>query len=74
VRYGIPRRGDVQLFIYDLGGRLVRRLVDGVQDPGLYSLMWDGRNQERHRVASGVYFARLRADGRNLVRRLVVVR
>jgi hypothetical protein len=60
--YVIPRSAgsqDVRLRIYDVNGRLVRTVVSGVQSPGPYTAMWDGRDDQGRGVASGNYFARL---------------
>ena len=58
----IPRSAgsqDVRLRIYDVNGRLVRTLVSGLQSPGPYTAVWDGRDDNGRGVASGNYFARL---------------
>ena len=60
--YVIPRSAgsqDVRLRIFDVNGRLVRTLVSGVQSPGPYTSIWDGRDDNGRGVASGNYFARL---------------
>jgi hypothetical protein len=49
----------VKLYIYNIGGQLVRRLVDIRQYPGRYSAMWDGRTDDGENLSSGIYFARL---------------
>ena len=54
-------RGDVELAIYDVSGRLVRTLVDGPVGPGRHAARWDGRDDEGRACASGVYFVRLTA-------------
>jgi len=53
----------VEVLIYDLSGRLVRRLVEqrGVST-GTYGVGWDGRDELGAVVAPGVYVVRLRVD------------
>jgi hypothetical protein len=74
IGYSVPARRDVQLTVYDLMGRTVRRLADGAHDPGFYTAVWDGTNEARRRVASGVYFVRFTDGRQTLMRRLVVLR
>jgi hypothetical protein len=63
IRYEVPPEGGrVLLSIYDVEGRLVHTLVDGVESPGIKFASWDGRNTAGQRVASGVYFYRLTAE------------
>jgi hypothetical protein len=40
-------------------GGLVRRLVDEPAAPGIFSVVWDGRDEEGKWVASGVYYYQL---------------
>ncbi|MGD8414370.1 MAG: FG-GAP-like repeat-containing protein, partial [Candidatus Latescibacterota bacterium] len=59
ITYATPEAGRVVLRIYDAGGRLVRTLVDGLQEAGPNEATWDGKDSNGMRVSSGVYFARL---------------
>jgi len=52
----------------------VRRMVDVVQGPGSFSVEWEGRNDEGHAVASGVYFYRLQAGPRVETRKMVFLK
>jgi flagellar hook assembly protein FlgD len=65
-RFKVVKVGDaspVEVLIHDLGGRLIRRLVEqrGVST-GMYGLSWDGRDERGAIVPPGVYMARLRVD------------
>lgn len=57
--FDLPQAVSVELVLYDILGRPVRRLVDGALAAGSYRLVWDGRDQMGQRVATGVYFYRL---------------
>lgn len=71
----LPRGGDqVRLDIYDLAGRLVDKLHEGGLEPGTHHFVWRGRTASGMTVASGVYLARLEADGVVDQRRIVVLR
>jgi hypothetical protein len=58
-----PHAAEGSLAIYDVEGRVVRTLVDGVLAPGVRRIVWDGADDRSSPVASGVYFARLRHGG-----------
>ena len=49
----------VDLVVYDLSGRAVRRLVSGDQAPGEHEVTWNGTNDANQRVAPGMYVYRL---------------
>jgi hypothetical protein len=63
----------VRLGIYDVTGRLVRELVDGVRSPGVHQVAWDGRTADGRRTSSGVYYGRLDAGEVRVSRPIVVV-
>jgi len=63
VEFVLPERGRALVTIYDASGRLVRTLTDRLMLGGRHAAEWDGRDESAHPVASGVYFARLRAAG-----------
>ena len=75
IRYDIPAGGGaVSLRIYDVGGRLVRTLVEGDQTPGTKSVSWNGTNERGNDVATGVYFYRLEAPGFQKTRKMVFLK
>lgn len=74
IRFEIPERIKVGLSVYDAAGREVARLIDEFVEPDRYVYVWDGRNDSGAKVASGVYFLRLKAGGATLARKLVIVR
>lgn len=59
VRFSVASREPVELRVFDVGGRLVRTLVERPMDAGLHTVVWDGTDNEGHRVGSGIYWTRL---------------
>ncbi len=51
----------VKLTIFDVNGRLVRKLVDGPQEAGPHVALWNGTNDAGRGVSSGHYYARIEA-------------
>ncbi len=74
ISYQLNRRMGVTLSVYDTRGRLVRTLVDGTEAAGRHDVGWDGVDHSGARVASGVYFARLAANGTVDTRRMVLLK
>lgn len=68
-----PGDGPIGLNVYDVRGRLVKRLVGGCVDPGERVRVWDGTDERGARVPSGVYFVRLEAGGETATRKVVVL-
>ena len=61
IRYDLKARSKVALTIYNALGQEVRNLVSDTQNAGRYQVQWDGRDNTGGKVASGIYFYRLRA-------------
>jgi hypothetical protein len=74
VTYDVPSRTQVGLRIYDVHGRLVRTLADGVLEAGMHTAIFDGRNDGGHDVASGTYFLELEASGQRATEKLSLLR
>ena len=75
IRYFLPSQGTndagshVTLKVYDVLGREVATLVDGLEDAGDKSVQWDATG-----VSSGVYLYRLQAGGFTATKRLVLMK
>jgi hypothetical protein len=65
--------GPVTLRAYDVAGRLVRTLLDGTRAPGPHEVVWDGAGHDGRRLPGGVYLLELSAEGRQAVRRIILL-
>ncbi|MFB0516229.1 MAG: T9SS type A sorting domain-containing protein, partial [Candidatus Neomarinimicrobiota bacterium] len=73
IEYTIPRYSEVVITVYDAIGRKVRVLRAEPHYRGHYAAIWDGRDIQGQRVASGPYVAEIRAGGNIAYLKLVVV-
>ena len=69
IRYSLKELGKVSLRVYDVMGREVKVLVDGVQGAGEYSVVMDATG-----LSSGVYVYQLRAGGYVFTRKMMLVK
>jgi photosystem II stability/assembly factor-like uncharacterized protein len=58
IGYSMPVAGHVSLKVYDILGRVIATLTDGVESAGTRSLTWNTDG-----LASGIYFCRIEAAG-----------
>ena len=63
VTFAVPQRSQVELSVFDISGRRVTTIQDGVMEPGVYSREWMGRGADGSDLRAGLYFFRLRVDG-----------
>ncbi len=69
IHYGLPQSGPVRLDVFDLLGRRVATLVDGVQAAGRYEVPFDGSG-----LSEGVYLYRMTSGTFVETRRMVLAR
>ena len=62
VEFELASRRDVELEVYDAGGRCIRTLVQGSSAPGRYEVRWDGRTSRGEETPAGVYVVALRTE------------
>ncbi len=75
IHYTLESPGPATLAVYDAAGRRVARLAElAASQTGEHQVAWNGRDDSGERVAAGVYFCRLEADGEVVARKIVFVR
>lgn len=72
--FALPKAGYVSVEVYDAGGRLVRSVAQNEFPAGSHSLAWDGRDAVGRNVGAGVYYYRVRTDGQELSRKMLLVK
>jgi photosystem II stability/assembly factor-like uncharacterized protein len=69
ISYSLPIRGIVQLIVYDVLGREVRKLVDEEQEAGKYEIEFDAED-----LTSGIYVYRLSAGERVMSKKMILLK
>lgn len=65
---------DARVVVLDVGGRVVRTLLEGKVRCGWHSVLWDGRDSAGEKAPSGVYWISAGSGSGHASRRLVLVR
>jgi len=74
IQFTMAREGKATVEVFDVSGRLIRKIFDGIANEGLNVTHWDGTDSSNRPVASGVYFYRLKTNGEEFAKKMVVVR
>jgi hypothetical protein len=74
IAFTLPSSGDVSLTIFDATGRLVRTLESRSMESGSHRVVWDGRDDQDHAVASGVYFCHLTWNAESRTQRMILLK
>jgi len=71
----IPARSIIALTVYNILGQKVRTLYSGEIDAGRFWFEWDGRDENKKTVSTGVYFYQLKSQqGASFVRKMILAK
>jgi len=75
LQFGLAAAGTAKLTVHDARGARVRTLwsADPAQ-PGVFRVVWNGRDATGRAVASGAYWVRLQAGGQVITRRVTLLK
>lgn len=74
IKYGLPVRSSVHISVYNIFGKKVRTIKDGIEDSGYYSVNWDGRDDNGELLASGMYFYVFASDDNYLTGKMMFLK
>ena len=74
LRFTLAGPDEISLRVYDVHGRLVATVVDGIRQQGLHEIPWNGRDSAGRPLPSGVYFAALNAGRRVFTQKIVILK
>jgi len=63
IKLAVPRRAEGAVRVYDVQGKEVRTLSEGLFEPGERTLEWDGRDAAGNASAAGIYFISAQVGG-----------
>jgi hypothetical protein len=73
IQYQIGKKTRVSIEIYNVLGERIKSLLDQSQNPGTYSVVWDGKDEAGRTVMGGVYLYRMRTEQCDLTRKLALI-
>ncbi|MCK4547283.1 MAG: hypothetical protein KAW17_07555 [Candidatus Eisenbacteria sp.] len=59
IEFGLPISQSVTLEVFNVEGRLITTLAEGVRQAGYHTVVWRGTDSQGVEVSTGVYFYRL---------------
>ncbi|TES90231.1 MAG: T9SS type A sorting domain-containing protein [Candidatus Cloacimonadota bacterium] len=67
-------KAEIELSIYDISGRKVRTLLAQVMDRGIYSLTWNGDDDNDKKLSSGIYFLKAIFGDKSFSKKLIMIK
>jgi subtilisin family serine protease len=75
LKFQIAERSKVLLSVFDISGRFIGNIFDSKDknvEPGIYTIRWNGKDNTGRKVASGIYFYRLKTDHAELTKKAIL--
>lgn len=63
IRFTLPASALTRLDVYDMNGRVVNTLVNGLMNSGTHEIVWNATDQAGNILPSGMYLYRLTSGG-----------
>ncbi len=74
ISYQVPDAARVKVSVYDINGKLVKILFNGVQREGNHQVVWNGTNRQDKIVASGIYIYRVESNKSVLSKQMILLK
>jgi len=72
ISYKLNKQADVQLTIYDVLGREVKKISTSNQAAGIHGISWEGKNELGKKLAAGVYLYQMRVGNKTLSKKMIL--
>lgn len=74
ISFYLPAEDNIVLNVFDVNGKMVKRLASGQYDAGNHMIEWDGTNEGGQQLPDGFYIYQLRAGETLLTDQLIIQR
>ena len=74
IGYEIPESGLVNITIFDMMGREINTLVNGLQNTGYQSIIWNATDYQGDPVPAGIYLYRLEVGDLTQIKKMILLK
>jgi len=74
IAFSIPENTHVKLSVYNIKGQLVKQLKNERMNKGHYTVQWNGQNESKKSVGSGIYFIRLNTNTHSSIKKALLLK
>ena len=69
----VLKKEKISIVIYDSNGEFINEIYSGELSPGRFEFIWNGNNQKKLKVTSGVYFCKIEQNGQFISSRKMIL-
>ena len=74
ISYDMKSGGNVAIEVYNILGQKVKTLVNETKTAGNHTVVWNGSNDNNDKVASGIYFYKMKTDSYSKTYKMILMK
>ncbi len=74
LQFGLKQDSKVRINIYNIKGQKVKTLINENLPAGVHNVLWDGKDNTRSEVSSGVYFYNIETNHGSITRKMLMIK
>ncbi len=74
ISFSLPKEENIEIIIFNIKGQKVKTLFKGNIEAGKHTAVWNGKDANEKPVSSGVYFYKLKAGKKELIRKMLMLK
>lgn len=74
IKYSVDTPSEIFIGIYNVSGRLVKKIDNGFKESGHYSYTWNGVSDKNETVSSGIYFVKMKSGNKNASLKMLLLK
>ncbi len=74
IRFSLKEQTNVNLDIFNIKGQKVKTLINDRMNKGMHKIVWNGKNNENHKCASGIYFYKLKTNNYSKISKMLMLK
>ena len=74
IEFNLPESSKTEVSIYNLKGQKIKKLLDETLSAGNHQIYWNGKNEKKKTVSSGVYFIRLETGNKTETKKILLMK
>ena len=74
IMFNVAEEGNVDIKVYNIKGQVVKSLINEKRAVGSHRVTWNGDNNSGSKVASGIYFVKMKQHNNNITRKILLTK
>ncbi len=74
IQFSLKEKSMVNIDVYNIKGQLIKNLTHSLFVSGNHQILWNGQDNNNHKVGSGVYFVKMKTNTYSNIRKIILLK